>query len=144
MTEQRSASGPVILCVEDEVANRMLLRAVLSRAHDRELAGATLFEAATIAEARAVLADTRVDVVLLDVRLPDGDGLTLGSELRSRTEAERPIVVILSASVLPTEREHALASEGDLFVGKPYRPAELLQTLAGVLRARSERQGRSG
>jgi two-component system KDP operon response regulator KdpE len=126
---------PVLLLVEDEAPNRALLRAVLGRAADRRLREATLLEAADLATARSILAQQAVTIVLLDVRLPDGNGLAVARELRSRPPAQRPRVLILSASVLPNEREAALAAGADGFLGKPYRPVDLVGRLIDLIEA---------
>ena len=123
----------VVLVVEDEEPNRALLRAVLARATGDRLRGVLLLEAADLATARAVLATRHVDLVLLDVRLPDGNGLSLIPPDAERSDAS-PSFVVLSASVLPAERANALASGAAGFLAKPYRPAELIDTVAEVLR----------
>jgi two-component system, OmpR family, KDP operon response regulator KdpE len=128
-------SPPVVLVVEDEAPNRALLRAVFGRAADPRLREATLIEAADLATARSILGSHRVEIVLLDIRLPDGNGLTLARELRSLPAAERPRVLVLSASVLPGEREAALAAGVDRFLGKPYRPTELVETVLELVEA---------
>ena len=135
MSQERAGNDRrwVVLVVEDEAPNRALLRAVLARAKDERLQEAELLEAVDIASARAHLAANNVDVVLLDVRLPDGNGLALAQELRALDEAVRPRIVILSASVLPGDREAALRSGVDRFLGKPYRPLELVETLQDLL-----------
>lgn len=117
-----------ILLVEDEAMNRTLMRAVLTRASDPRIRLAELVEAETLAEARDHLASGAVDILLLDVRLPDGSGLDLARELVSNGET-RPRIVILSASVLPAERAAAIEVGCDAFLGKPYRPADLLDLL---------------
>jgi two-component system, OmpR family, KDP operon response regulator KdpE len=117
-----------ILLVEDEAMNRTLMRAVLTRASDPRIRLSSLVEAETIAEAREQLARGAIDILLLDVRLPDGSGLDLARELVA-TGQERPRIVILSASVLPAERAAAIEVGCDAFLGKPYRPADLLDLL---------------
>jgi two-component system, OmpR family, KDP operon response regulator KdpE len=122
-----------ILYVEDEELNRALLRAVLERAPDLRLRSAALIEARTLAQARAILTEREIDVVLLDVRLPDGSGLDLLREIKSRNPNLG--VVVMSASVLPEEREEAMKAGSDAFVAKPYVPADLLATLHRILLA---------
>jgi CheY-like chemotaxis protein len=123
--------GLCLLLVEDEQANRALIRAILSRARQPELAGHVLHEAATIAGARAILATEPIDVILLDVRLPDGSGLDLAAEVRA---SERPAVriVVISASVLPAERSRAVESGADAFVGKPFGAKDLIDVLVAL------------
>jgi two-component system, OmpR family, KDP operon response regulator KdpE len=120
-----------ILYVEDEELNRTLLRAVLERAADSRLRSASLLEAGTLVQARAILMELPIDLVLLDVRLPDGSGLELVQEIKSRDPAVG--VVVISASVLPAERDEAIRAGCDAFVAKPYVPGELLATLQRVL-----------
>jgi two-component system, OmpR family, KDP operon response regulator KdpE len=120
-----------ILHVEDEELNRTLLRAVLQRAPDPRLRSASLLEAGTLGQARAILTQQPIDLVLLDVRLPDGNGLDLVREIKSRDPALG--VVVMSASVLPAEREEAMGAGCDAFVAKPYVPGELLATLERIL-----------
>ena len=124
--------GPVVLVVEDEEPNRALLRAVLARASDDRLRDLTLLEAPDLATARAVLATEHVDLVLLDVRLPDGNGLSLIADDGHRAGPE-PRFIVLSASVLPAERATALATGAAGFLAKPYRPSELIETVADLL-----------
>src|SRR4051812_26963275 len=121
-----------ILLIEDEGPNRALARAVLARSTDPRVANIVLLEAPNLARARELLASEHVDLVLLDVRLPDGDGLALAAELEA-TGTTRPIVVVLSASVLPSERDAALRSGADAFLAKPYHPNELVALVGRLL-----------
>lgn len=132
MTERERRSR--ILHVEDEDLNRILLRAVLARAEDSRLRSAILDEAPDLAQARAVLDTQDVDLVLLDVRLPDGNGLDLVKEIKARDP--RRAVLVMSASVLPAERDEAMRAGSDAFVPKPYDNAELLGTMARLLDVR--------
>ncbi|MEW5991366.1 MAG: response regulator [Chloroflexota bacterium] len=121
-----------ILLVEDEPANRALIRAILGRAQAPVLRGHVLHEAGSLAEARAILATEPVDIVLLDVRLPDGDGLELAADIRaSGSQAAR--IVIVSASVLPAERSRAIEAGADAFLGKPFGAAELIGLLSSLV-----------
>jgi two-component system, OmpR family, KDP operon response regulator KdpE len=124
--------GRTILLIEDEGPNRALARAVLTRSKDPRVASIVLLEAPNLATARQILGSQQVDLVLLDVRLPDGDGLALAAELHERMK-DRPIVVVLSASVLPSERDAALRSGADAFLAKPYHPSELIATVVQLL-----------
>ncbi|MDR7273397.1 response regulator [Catenuloplanes atrovinosus] len=118
-----------ILLVEDEELNRVLVRAVLARAEDPQVRDARLVEAGSLAAARDVLRHPdQVDVVLLDMNLPDGSGLDLATELA--TAQEKPKVIALTASVLPSDRAAALEAGCDGFLDKPYAAADLVTVIA--------------
>ncbi len=133
--------APRILLVEDEELNRILVRAVLARAGDDTVRGAELVEAPTLAAARDQLGRAPVDVVLLDMNLPDGHGLTLATELANEPpagqEGRRPAVIALTASVLPRDRAAALEAGCDGFLDKPYAAADLVSVLAENLSRRN-------
>ena len=117
-----------VLLVEDEELNRVLVRAILARATDAVVREIELVEAASLESARSALDGQPVDVVLLDVNLPDGNGLTLATDLAERDV--RPRVIALTASVLPHERAAAMSAGCDAFLDKPYAAQDLLDVLA--------------
>lgn len=122
-----------ILLVEDEELNRVLVRAVLARAEDPGVRDARLVEAGTLAAARDALhSPDPIDVVLLDMNLPDGSGLSLATELAAEPlpAAEKPKVIALTASVLPSDRAAALEAGCDGFLDKPYAAADLVTVIA--------------
>jgi CheY-like chemotaxis protein len=127
-----------ILLVEDEELNRTLVKAVLSRAEIAAVRDAQVLDASTLATAREKLAGEDVDLILLDMNLPDGNGLTLARELASggmpggRT---KPVVVAVTASVLPQDRAAALEAGCDGFLDKPYAAADLVKVVADHLPA---------
>jgi CheY-like chemotaxis protein len=121
----------VVLMVEDEFPNRALLRATVGRAAVPRVREAILLEATTLAGARAILETRHIDLIVLDVRLPDGDGLGLARDLNAAPS--RPRILVLSASVLPSERATALDAGTDAFMAKPFVPADLVEAMAGLL-----------
>lgn len=127
----------VVLYVEDEAPNRALLRAVVARAGDPAVRDAIYVEAPDLAAARRILASEPVDLILLDVRLPDGNGLDLARDVAAGP-GPKPDIIILSASVLPSERDAALASGASHFLEKPYVPRELMELIAGSFAAGAE------
>jgi two-component system KDP operon response regulator KdpE len=122
--------GPIrILLIEDEALNRALVRATLTRAEDPRLRDAELTEAPTIADGQQALQAGTFDVLLLDVRLPDGNGLDLASGLPE----PRPIMVAMTASVVPSPREAAMKAGCDGFLEKPFQPHDLQGVLTRLL-----------
>ena len=134
-----------ILSVEDEPLNRVLLRAILERAEEPRLREASLTDAASLAEGRAVLAAGVFDLVLLDKRLPDGDGLDLARDIRNRAASARPIVIALTADAVPSTRAAATGAGCAELVVKPYRAEELVAAIMKALDAvENGRHGNSG
>jgi two-component system, OmpR family, KDP operon response regulator KdpE len=122
-----------ILLVEDEALNRTLVKAVLSRAAIEEVRDAAVLDAASLAAAREKLAGEPVDLILLDMNLPDGNGLSLARELADGGMPggrPRPVVVAVTASVLPQDRAAALEAGCDGFLDKPYAAADLVRVVA--------------
>lgn len=108
------ASG-LILLIEDNVA---ILDANM-QALARE--GYTVLSATTLAGARELLKTTAPDVIVLDIMLPDGDGLEFMPELRGYCSAP---VLFLTAKDKPGERLAGLVAGGNDYITKPYDIAE--------------------
>jgi two-component system KDP operon response regulator KdpE len=123
-----------ILLVEDEELNRTLVKAVLSRSTEPAVRAAQVVDATSLAAARDRLAADHVDLILLDMNLPDGNGLTLAREL-SESGAPKPTVVAVTASVLPQDRVAAIDAGCDDFLDKPYAAADLVAVVARHLTA---------
>jgi two-component system, OmpR family, KDP operon response regulator KdpE len=126
--------APRILLVEDDPLNRVLVRAVLSRSTDPELQSSCLVEAGDLAQARAALASGPVDVVLLDMGLPDGNGLTLAAELRDAHGGPPLPVVAVTGDAAPEQARAATAAGCRAVLVKPYAAAELRGLLGSLLR----------
>jgi two-component system, OmpR family, KDP operon response regulator KdpE len=122
-----------ILLVEDEDLNRTLVKAVLARADVAAVREAAVIDARSLAAAREALGGTEVDLILLDMNLPDGNGLSLARELAAGgmpAGRRKPAVVAVTASVLPQDRAAAIEAGCDGFLDKPYAAADLVATVA--------------
>jgi two-component system KDP operon response regulator KdpE len=118
-------SGPRLLIVEDDEATRAAL-AVALRAHDFAVA-----EADSVAAARRAWDQARPDVIILDLGLPDRDGLSF---LRTvRREATTPVLV-LSAREQEPVKVAALEQGADDYVTKPVGLPELRARIGALLR----------
>ena len=127
-----------ILLVEDDELNRILVRTILARAADPELRAADLVEAGNLSQARAALAETSFDIVLLNLGLPDGHGLSLASEIAGGigggADRRRPAIIGLTGDSRPESRIAALSAGCDAFLAKgSYTSADLLAELAAQL-----------
>jgi len=116
---------PQILVADDDLEIGLLL--------DRYLGGHgfDVGTANTGAQLRAALTDCRFDLLLLDLGLPDEDGLTLLRELRSRWHG--PVIVITGRGE-PVERVVGLELGADDYITKPFDLRELLARVRSVLR----------
>ena len=123
--------------VEDDELNQALVRAIVARSADPAVSGAQVVAAGSLALARAALAGGAFDVVLLDVRLPDGCGLDLAAELQQCGDRAPPAVIALSGAA--AEHSDAARAAGCVAVlGKPYSPAYLSRLLSGYHPAEHE------
>jgi len=116
---------PVALVIDDEVQIRRLLRVVLESAeyqvHEAETAAQGLTDAAT----------RRPDVVLLDLGLPDSDGVNVLRRLREWSQVP---VIVLSVRDDEEGKVAALDAGADDYVTKPFSSAELLARLRAAQR----------
>ena len=119
-----------ILLVEDDDLNQQLVRRVLARSGDPVLRSACLVQAASLAEARAALASSTVNVVLLDMNLPDGNGLSLAAEVQ-RTGSGPAMVALTGAGL--EQGDAALAAGCTAVLGKPYKAAQLCALVCAAL-----------
>ena len=119
-------SGPLtILAVDDEPVNLRLLEAVLAPRGHRVL------QATSGAECLVVLAQQDVDLVLLDVVMPDHDGFEVCRRIRADVRTAYLPVVMLTASDAQ-QRVEALEAGADDFVRKPFDQSELLARVASL------------
>ena len=127
-----TASGGLVLTVDDEPAILRLLRTGLAAAGYRTV------EAATGAEAVAAFARETPDVILLDLGLPDMDGIDVIRTLRARSAVP---IVVLSARDDERGKVAALDLGADDYVTKPFGMAELVARLRTALRHRLAQEG---
>lgn len=128
------SDGALVLLVEDEKELRRFIRAALT-AH-----GYRLLEATTIAEAKMLATSHNPELVLLDLGLPDGDGLELLAMIR---EWSRMPVIVLSARGREDDKVLALDAGADDYLTKPFGTNELLARMRVALRHR-QREGADG
>lgn len=97
-------------------------------------AGFEVDTAGTLAEGRTHLRQGGHDALLLDLMLPDGDGLDLTRELRADARTRRLPLLMLTARGEPLDRIVGLELGADDYLGKPFEPRELLARVKALLR----------
>ncbi len=116
---------PTILLVEDDPVTAMTLAELL------ESSGYRVRRAATGAETKTVLQEEVPDLILLDLMLPDADGLVLCADIKSRLPVP---IIICSASNQTRDRILGLKLGADDFISKPFDIYELEARVEAVLR----------
>src|SRR5579859_7072790 len=81
---------------------------------------------ASLGEARAVIARQNYSLFVLDVLLPDGDGINLLRELKSAPATAGVPVILLSIEAEVRDRVRGLETGADDYIGKPYDPTHVL------------------
>lgn len=116
-----------VLVVEDDREIRSMMQSSLT------VEGFEVLTAVTVSEASALLSNTEVDVVLLDLGLPDGDG----SELVRQVRRHRALpILVVSARHQEAEKIRLLDAGADDFLTKPFSIGELLARIRVALRHR--------
>ena len=120
--------SPTILICDDEPSLRELMRVSLGD-------GYSFAEAADVAEAIELVDSVRPDLVLLDVMMPGGSGLTVLEHVRSQPSLEQTPVVVISA--FTADRDHLAAYDAGAsgFLKKPFEPDELESLVHDLLTA---------
>ena len=119
------SGAPLILLVEDEPQMRRFLRVAL------EGAGYRYLEAPTGAEGLSMAVQNRPEAILLDLGLPDMDGLDLVTRLREWSSTP---VIVISARGQETDKVAALDAGADDYLTKPFGTRELLARIRVALR----------
>ena len=120
-----------ILIVEDDPGMRDMMASYL------DAQGFQVQTAATGRNMQAVLERDPIDLMLLDLNLPDADGLDLARSVRAKSNMG---VIIVSSRTAPEERASGLEIGADDYITKPFYPREMLARVKNVL----ERTGRNG
>jgi DNA-binding NtrC family response regulator len=119
-------SNPQVLVVDDEADIRALIQEILSE----EGYGVTV--AADADEARSARRDDNFDLILLDIWMPDTDGITLLREWSDNGDLKCPVVIMSGHGTVDTAVEATRLGAHD-FVEKPLSLAKLLRTVEGAL-----------
>ncbi len=132
---REDGDSPLVLVIEDELPIRRFLRATLT-AH-----GFRVNEAGSIREGSLQASMQPPDLIIMDLGLPDGDGITLTRDIRSWSKAP---IVVLSARGQEADKVAALDAGADDYLTKPFGVGELMARLRVALRHAAPRDGGAG
>lgn len=122
----RSEGSLAILVVDDNPINLKLAVALVTQAGHAASVATNGLEAIAACQARAV------DVILMDVQMPDMDGLEATRRIRAleRDRTERVAIIAITANAMAGDRDRCMAAGMDDYLSKPFRRAELLAAIA--------------
>ena len=116
-----------ILIVEDNDKNMKLVRDILRHK------GHSTLEAVTGGEGVRLAREQRPDLVLMDIQLPDIDGIAALREIRKDAALDAIPVLAVSASVMPDDQQKIITSGFDAFITKPINLKQFLETVQRFL-----------
>jgi two-component system cell cycle response regulator DivK len=102
-----------ILYIEDNLENRILIRRIL------QAEGYVVLEAESAAQAIAIVQRQRLDLILMDINMPDIDGYTLTTHLKAKPGLRHVPIIALTANVMKGDRERTLEAGCDGYIQKP-------------------------
>jgi PAS domain S-box-containing protein len=129
LSEDGRLPGTRVLCVDDDVGSRKVVRAVLERS------GATVSEASSVKEALRILAERAVDIVVTDVAMPEEDGYALVRQARA-IGVNVPIIALSALTRL--ERESGQPDAFDAVLHKPLDAVGLASAVHEMLRRKMD------
>ena len=117
-----------VLIIEDEPDIRKTIDYNLSKESFK------VVQAESIAEGEKALAAKKIDVVILDLMLPDGSGLTLCRDIKSEAKTKHIPVIILTAKTEEVDRVVGFELGADDYVTKPFSVRELILRVKAILK----------
>jgi two-component system cell cycle response regulator DivK len=116
-----------ILYVEDNLDNRNLVKRIL------EAAGYQFIGTDNAADGIALAQLHHPDLILVDINLPEVDGLTMTQELRAEAQFEKTPIIAITANVMRGDRERTLTAGCDDYIQKPIDVDHLPRQIARFL-----------
>jgi two-component system, cell cycle response regulator DivK len=122
-----------ILIVEDNEKNMKLVRDILQHK------GYATLEAVNGEEGVRLALTRRPDLVLMDIQLPDIDGIAALREIRKDASLDAMPVIAVSASVMPDDQQKIVTSGFDAFITKPINLRQFFETVQRLLASGRQR-----
>ena len=123
---------PHILLVEDDARLARMTSEYLERS------GLSVKIAPTVQDTMQLVESQPINAIVLDLTLPDGDGLDVCRQLRAKPETQNIPILMLTARGDPTDRIIGLELGADDYLPKPFEPRELVARIRAILRRQNQ------
>jgi len=126
---------PNILCIEDHPDNMMLIRRLFRPD------SYNLIEAKTGAQGLSIAESQELDLVLLDINLPDIDGYEIARRIRSSSKPEltQIPIIALTANAMKGDAQKAMSAGCTRYMSKPVNIVELVETVDAFVKKETQR-----
>ena len=114
-----------VLAVDDDDRNLRILAEIFESDYD-------LYYARNGQEALEMVAKVKPDIMLLDIMMPEIDGLEVCRRVKSKPELSNTKIILVSARALPDERAAGYAAGADQYITKPFDHGELMDILSSM------------
>jgi two-component system, cell cycle response regulator DivK len=118
------AEAKTVLHIEDNFDNRLLVRRLL------QAAGYKVIEASNARQAHEMLKTNLPDLILMDINMPDIDGYTLTTQIKSNLTLQRVPIVAITANVMRGDREKVFQAGCNGYIEKPIDVDRFLDQVA--------------
>jgi len=131
MVSKQDILNANILLVDDQLVNIKLLEKLL-----RQAGFNSIFSTTQPTEVKTLYFDNGIDLILLDIRMPDMDGFEVMAQLQAEIENDYLPILVVTAELTNQTRERALSSGARDFLTKPFDQAEVLQRIVNMIEVR--------
>jgi len=131
MVSKQDILNANILLFDDQLVNIKLLEKLL-----RQAGFSSIFSTTQPTEVKSLYFDNGIDLILLDIRMPDMDGFEVMAQLQAEIENDYLPILVVTAELTSQTRERALSSGARDFITKPFDQAEVIQRIVNMIEVR--------
>ncbi len=128
MNNNSCLEGTIVFLIEDDSDIRVLFTFIF------EAAGAKVFSATCLSEAKSMFKDCEANIVISDLSLPDGNGLSIMQEVKNKEREIGKVIPAIALTGMPGEKVKANISAAGFqqYLSKPVEIDHLMETVAGL------------
>lgn len=130
-----------ILVVDDQQSGHLVLQNLIENEEKgvKHYINVKMISAFSGKEAIDIALKESPDIILMDINMPDQDGLETTEQIRKRNEIKDVYIIALTAQAMNEDRERCLKSGCNDYISKPFEVVKLVEYLSSVLRGNNVR-----